>query len=220
MEWYSTSWEVSYGGESGHQDPQGPHGEWFARAWRGGGAEDRPDAVAGRDGHDGLFAVRADGGGEGPGGLRRPVRGPQHYPAGPQEPRRPPLLAGVRRKVWHVLLAARERHLPLPARRALRQTRRDPDRGRLPHHHIWGFKLYRHRGRRARRSARHGRPALRDPSAQGRRCRAYRGATGLGDAEGRDPGASTASWGAGRPRARLRVLRARGRKHRRDGTDH
>ena len=44
------------------------------------------------------------------------------HPARPQEPRRPPLLAGVRSEVRHVLLAAGQRHLPLPARRALRQA--------------------------------------------------------------------------------------------------
>ena len=163
------------GEESGHQDPRGPHGRRGVGSRRGSRAEDRSDTAPGRNGHDGLFAVREDGRGARHGGSRGPVRRPQRHPTRLQESRRPPLFAGLRRQIRSPLLPSRERHLPLPARGTLRQARRDARGGGFAYDFLWRPGLHSDRGRRPRRGTRDGRPALPDPCSQGRRRRAYRG---------------------------------------------
>jgi hypothetical protein len=198
------------GGESGHQDPRGPYGRRGARSRRGGRAEGRSDTAPGRYGHDGLPAVREDGRGPRPGGSRRPVRRPQRHPTRLQEPRRPPLPAGLRRQIRHPLLPPGERHLPLLARRAIRQAWRDARRGGFPHDFLRSSRLHSDRGRRPRRGPRYGRTTLPDPRSQGRRRRADRGPLGLGDAERCDPRALEEAGCQGRSRAHLRVFTALG----------
>ena len=142
------------------------------------------------------------------GRARRSVRGPQRHPARLQEPRRPPHAPGALPALRDPLLAARQRHLPLRAHRALRPARRDPRGGRLAHHHQRRARDDRDRRRRARRGGGHGRPPLRDrvPARGGGAPRGQARAA-VGSGQGRDPRAAEAPDRARRAEQGVRVHR-------------
>ena len=180
-----------------------------APPWDGDRAPRRPDARTGRDGNDGAHAVRGlrrrpRAGGNG-GRLRRS----QHPPDRLQEPGRSPLPAGDGREVRGVVLAARQRDLPLRALRALRRPGPDARRRRQPHDPVGLVRDDRDRRRRSRRRGLHGRASVRASLPQDRRRPpGERPFTAVGAGQGRDPRAPAPAGGARRPRVRVRVHRA------------